>query len=1374
MRTRPTTRRSIALLATTALMTGGLATGMLATPAFAALPLPEITSVNPTSWDNRSSVNITVHGNNLAPNDSIILVPGCSTDPASPAGTCVPLTGPEVGPITVATTPANYVPACPVATGTCGPQASITGTFNLGQAAPGDYRVLVKHAAPDNGTSNPFSYFWIVSYGGANATSSQTGVGASGVDPFFGGVDCDVTNNGCGRDNGLPNGIPLDVHGANIAIGAKLRFLLPNGSEDTGLEFRPGNPSNGANKFGGNSNGVEGTDATAGTAYLSAAVIQGMYRYYTDSSTTGHVPFTPGLHTIQLLNTDGDATGSQSRFVQPYFAGAADVSPHALGRGAQNVQVTVNGKGFWPGARLAPGCGTSGTAVLSNPHGDGTYDTITAPVSIAGNAASGLCRLSVVNTDGAVFGLPVLSIGLPPHVTAISPSDTSYAHLGQGARVGCEAGSGAGVVITGTNFVDNNPSTALVKDPALMTKFDFGPDITVVTRNVGPTSAAVCIDVDPRAATGRRDVRAINPDGGSTTTTQPVICSDPVAQVDCQPDPRYSDIPLQINAGPRITSVTPSSFAQGATAVPVEVDGTGFHTTIADSQVDISPTGIAHNKTVATATKVTFEASVAPNATAGPRTLTITNPEDYGRAVCTDCLSIDSLQVAPTGATNTQAAQPLALNVTTPGLPPITSSSKVTLTHQTPLPGQPVITANPVAAGADAAHGSATVDLRNAAVGKYNVTVVLDPANGDLAKTVSCAGCFTVTGTALTLDSTTPVSPAKAGQGATNWKLVFKGTGFTNGMQVQIPDVTTDSVSFVSPNEIWAFVDVAPDAATGKKSATATSPAIPPTITAGDGAKATFDFEVTPAPVAKSVTAGAAYGQGAGTAGSPDTTSATPPVSTLPITVTGSGFDDTADTQVVLGPDVSVVDEVVTKGTAPTCAPAVPPLPPVCQGGTDDSVTGKAAVSATATTGKRALQLDNPADGGTATLADAFTVNPGPTFSSVANENGQAVLVRDGLKHTVSFVGSAFPTPTTDADKAAAFKITNLDGSAIDPSAIKVENVQFTASKITADITAFASRAYGPVRIAVYDTTDKGFGTCSTCLSVADLPDPVSFSLTSGAGSLTAAWVAPAANGSAIAGYKLTILAPGSATPTVVALPASSQSYTFGNLVNGATYTVGVAAVNGAGTGPSTTKTGIAGLPSALSIRVSPTAVTYGQAYYVTGKLTSNGVGVGGKTLILTFVPSIGKAYARTVTTVASGTTRGVFTYKTSSPYTVRVKAQLVPNDPTYRPVSTAYVTETVKVRILKSGPVNGSRSSYTTTLKITGTVAPNKRGRSAYLYRYINRRNVLLQRVTISSTSTYAFAVKPGKGTYLLHVYVPATPGNAANYSGWFTLYRV
>ena len=82
MRTSSTLRRSIAVLATTGLLSGGLSA--LSAPAWAVYPSAAvITKISPSSWDNRSSVTVTVTGSSFGPNDSVLLQPACSDDPTA-------------------------------------------------------------------------------------------------------------------------------------------------------------------------------------------------------------------------------------------------------------------------------------------------------------------------------------------------------------------------------------------------------------------------------------------------------------------------------------------------------------------------------------------------------------------------------------------------------------------------------------------------------------------------------------------------------------------------------------------------------------------------------------------------------------------------------------------------------------------------------------------------------------------------------------------------------------------------------------------------------------------------------------------------------------------------------------------------------------------------------------------------------------------------------------------------------------------------------------------------------------------------------------------------------------------------------------------
>jgi hypothetical protein len=75
MRPAPLVRRSIALTAATALISGGLATGFLAAPALAAFPAATVTSSLPALHDNRTAVSVQVTGEGFLPGDVIVLRP---------------------------------------------------------------------------------------------------------------------------------------------------------------------------------------------------------------------------------------------------------------------------------------------------------------------------------------------------------------------------------------------------------------------------------------------------------------------------------------------------------------------------------------------------------------------------------------------------------------------------------------------------------------------------------------------------------------------------------------------------------------------------------------------------------------------------------------------------------------------------------------------------------------------------------------------------------------------------------------------------------------------------------------------------------------------------------------------------------------------------------------------------------------------------------------------------------------------------------------------------------------------------------------------------------------------------------------------------
>jgi hypothetical protein len=1316
MRSRNPFRRPIALVVSTALLSGGLA--LVAAPASAA---PTVASLSPSAWDNRSEVTLTITGSGFSPKGELCADPSL---PTCDYNTVIfkPVTKDlpnEVGDFSF---PANLTTST----------TSLTAKVNLSMAPAGAYKVVVADADGVESTPPAAANFSIYGFGPANVSSVAFGPN---------------TGTQAGDARGAR---PLDVKGTNFSVGAKVQFLT-GGVPDPGLTFAQGDPGIDENVLGS-----QGVDSVAGTGYVSATALHGNYSYLLNGD--GTPQFTPGLHSLRVVNTDGITGGATVPFAQPYFAAATGVSPTTLGLGSSNVVVTVTGQGIRAGSTLqvqdlgttSPACDdvSMGASTVSNPDGQGTYTTISAPVSVAGcTTALGARTLTINGPEGAAFTSGGISIQGAPAFTAIQGG---FAVLGQGAKVGYGNDGvwspAEGVTITGANFAGVGET-----DPTKMTRFDLGAGVTVTTRAViSAGSAEVTIDVASNAVVGERSATVTNPNGGSAS----------VAPDQGTPLPGDEVIPFTVQAGPQVTKVTPPSFlpTQAGTVVALTGSFTSGRTyNLAISNATAPFVNYPTSAVASSATALSFSMSTN-GATPGLRDLTVTDTTNNGRFVCTGCLGIDSLQVTKVDAASGSSAPNNATGTTTltfastdpTGLETVGAGSTVRLNRLVTLPGQPAILGAGLT-GAGAGLATAAFDLRGAAPGQYSATIVLDP-NAPTPTTWSCTGCVTVISAAIT---TTAIAPATGGQGATNRELTITGTNFAQGMVVSIEGVTVHDPLYVNATTFKVQVDIPSDAAAGAKAVT---------VTNGDGGTGNtgstttnLSFEVTTAPVLSSV-APTSAGQGAGYG----------PGQTVSVTLTGDDFSETAVP--VFGAGVVVVS--VTDRTPGD--PGLPPLIPATQ----DTLTATIKIAESAATGLRAVSVDN-GDGGTGTKSGAFTVNPGPKVTSVVDPQGQSVLKPDGVKRTIRFLGSSFAT----ADPKTTLAITKPDGSA--DSGIAVANVVVvSAGEITADVTVAGGTPLGARTVAVTNAGDKGYGTCTTCVVLAVVPTaPTSAKLTPGASALAASWVAPAGSfGAPVTGYRLELLRSGTTTPTVVTTTA--LTYAFTGLVNGATYTLKVSAANAAGVGPAASASGVPGLIAKLSAAQSVRIVTFGNTVTYSGKMTYGSAGVPNKAIRLAFYPAAGKAFVQTVATSSTGFWR--YTHKPAvptasfsrtSPYNVKVYASFT-GDSTYRQTVAAGLATYVSPKVVKSSPASGARSSASTTLKITGSVGPKKPGKVVYLYRITTKGKVLLARTTLSRYSTYTFAIKPGRGSYTLRVYIPTSyiSGRVVNtsaYSPSFVIYR-
>ena len=97
-----------------------------------------------------------------------------------------------------------------------------------------------------------------------------------------------------------------------------------------------------------------------------------------------------------------------------------------------------------------------------------------------------------------------------------------------------------------------------------------------------------------------------------------------------------SPVTVTMATAPRITGVSPAQLGQGADAVTVQVNGSGFNAGITAA---VSGTGVTATVTGRTNTRVTLRVSVAGGAPVGARNVTVTNTNGTS-ATCTSCLTI--------------------------------------------------------------------------------------------------------------------------------------------------------------------------------------------------------------------------------------------------------------------------------------------------------------------------------------------------------------------------------------------------------------------------------------------------------------------------------------------------------------------------------------------------------------------------------------------------------------------------------------------------------------------------------------------------------------------------------------------------------------
>ena len=909
-----------------------------------------------------------------------------------------------------------------------------------------------------------------------------------------------------------------------------------------------------------------GAGVTASTSYVSSTLL------IATVSVSANAPV--GSHDVKVVNGDSGVGVALGAFTVDAGPAIASANPSALVSGVSNQNVTISGTGFAVGAVAAfanPAITVNSTTVVS-----GTQ--LTANISIASGATPGTSDVTVTNLDGGVAtATGLFAINGSPSVTSTNPG------------AGDQGATSFNVTVNGTSF-ESGANASFTATGITVNSTTF----------VSPTRLTANISIAGSAPTGTSDVTVANPDG-STATGSAVF---------------------SVNPAPTVTGVNPGSATQGASNQNVTITGTGFDN--GPALAASFGSGITTNSvTYVSATQVTANITVAGTASTGAHDVTLTNGDGSSAAAA----GAFTVSKAPTIATLSpsalgQGASNQNVTITGTGFDPTSSvgfGAGITV-NSTTFVSATQLTANITVAP-------------TATTGAHDVTV----NNGD-GSTGTGSGAFTVDAA----PAVTTVAPASGDAGATNYNVTITGTGFAQGAVASFgAGVTVNSTTFVSATRLTANIAIASGASTGTRDVTVTNTDV-------GSAKKTAAFTVNAAPT---ISAAVPNSAGAG-------------ASNLNVTITGTGFESGAAvtfsggitvnsttfvsatqlttnitipggttpgavTTTLANPDGTTATGAFTVNRGPSVSAASPNSADAGASKLNVSITGSGFVTGatakfgggitvnsttfvsatqltatitiptTATTGATSVTVTN-VDGGSATGAGAFTINPVPTVTAASPntadigatgynltitgtsfESGATASFGTGVTvNSTTFVSSTQLTvnisiPTGATTGAKTLTVTNPDGTkATKSSALTVRaaptvtttsptsaDVGATAYKVTVTGTNFESGAavsFGP-GITVNSTTFSSTTSLSATITIPATTTPGPFAVTVNNPDNT---TATAANPFTVNGPP-TVTSPSTASPQIVTHSTTASFSIIGtNFESGAK----VAASGGFGT----------------------------------------------------------------------------------------------------------------------------------------------------------------------------------------------------------------
>jgi hypothetical protein len=393
------------------------------------------------------------------------------------------------------------------------------------------------------------------------------------------------------------------------------------------------------------------------------------------------------------------------------------------------------------------------------------------------------------------------------------------------------------------------------------------------------------------------------------------------------------------NPVPVLTSLTPSSGEKGNN-YSVTLTGSNF---ISNSTVNVSGSGVTvSGVSVVSANQITANFTVSSGASAGARSVTVTNPTPGGGTSSAVSFTVmDSGNPVPVlnGLTPSSGEKGNNYSVTLMGSNFISNSTVNVSGSGVTVSGVSVVNANQI---------DATFSISSSATeGTRNVTVTNPSPGGGTSSAVG----FTVNSTPNPVPSLSSISPASAAPGS-NTSVTLSGSNFVSGATINVSGsgVSVSNVTVASANQITATFSVSSGASTGARSVTVTNPS------PGGGSSSAVNFTVTdtsnPLPVVQTISPE----HGAPGAG-------------VDVTITGANFATGITLQSMSGITISNLTRVSAT-----------------------QLTARFTIASAASLGARAIQVTNPAPGGGASNTNiTFTVALPPPTPSTSWPTGTTV-----------------------------------------------------------------------------------------------------------------------------------------------------------------------------------------------------------------------------------------------------------------------------------------------------------------------------------------------------------------------------------------------